>query len=752
VTPSRGFALLLLAFAGCSSPTSTPTAPGAQTAAAAPVEKAFEGLPEIAADPREAILAEAVTAMLTREHLRHHPIDDEVSKAAFPVYLEGLDGQKLFLLKEHVTALGRYRDRMDDQMRDGNLALARKGAGLMVVRQKLVGALIAERLGRPFDFTKQEQLETDAEKLTFATTEDELHDRWRKVLKLQVLERVGRMERTEEALKSAKTKKPAEPKKPEDVAAAAKALAEIPKTFEAKEKKAREDLTTGYSARFTRLADLDPLQPTEAFLNAIATVYDPHTQYMPPAEKENFDIAMTGSLQGIGAALGEEDHYIMVRELVPGGASWKQGELEAGDLILSVAQHHEKAVGVADMPIDKVVKMIRGPKGTIVKLTVKKADGSIEAISITRDVIEIEASYARGAILDLGEKHEPQGYIYLPSFYDNASAGGRAVKARNATADIHALLKIFQDKKIGGVVVDLRGNGGGLLDHARDITGLLVKQGPVVQTRTSAGELEVLTDRNPLIAFDGELIVLVDRFSASASEILAGALQDYHRALIVGTGPTHGKGTVQIVVDLDRMRSGAPGDPLGVLKLTVQQYFRINGESTQWRGVVPDVVLPDPAAYVESGERFMDHSIPWSEVRPVEFQMDDRRGNTEVLAANARRRIAQEPAFEKIELRSKLLKARREKTLEPLERKAWLAKRDEEKAALDAVDPKLSEGKARFEVVVVGRESGNADKAAKERIDRWQKGLGHDPWLEEALHLLDDMAATAKSAAKSAAK
>lgn len=743
----------MLAFVGCSSPTSTPSAPPpAKTAAPVPVEKAFEGLPEIAADPREAILAEAVTMMLTREHLRHRDIDDEVSQAAFPVYLEHLDGQKLFLLKNHVIALERYEDRMDDQMRDGNLALARKGAGLMAARQKVIASLIADRLTKPFDFTLKEELETDAEKLDYSATEEDLRDRWRKVLKLQVLERIAQMEQTEKALKEAqeKAKEKKEPPKPEDEDAAQKALEEIPKTLEGKEKKAREDLATGYSARFSRLEDMDPLQPAEAFLNAIATVYDPHTQYLPPAEKENFDIAMTGSLQGIGAALGEEDHYIQVRELVPGGASWRQGELEAGDLILAVAQRGEKAVDVTDMPIDKVVKMIRGPKGTVVTLTVKKADGTVENISITRDVIEIEASYARGAVLDLGPKHEPKGYIYLPSFYDNASAGGRQAKARNATRDILELLRIFQGRKLGGVIIDLRGNGGGLLDHARDITGLLVKQGPVVQTRTSSGEMEVLGDRDPMMAFDGEVVVLVDRFSASASEILAGALQDYGRALVVGTGPTHGKGTVQIVVDLNRLRSGGPGDPLGVLKLTVQQYFRVNGESTQWRGVMPDVVLPDPAGYLESGERFIDHSIPWSEVRAVPFPKYDRGGDKKKLAALTRERLAKQPVFEKIQERSKLLTARRDETVMPLERAAWRKKRDEEKAALEAVDPKLSEGKPRFEVVVVGGEAkkpakGNsADEAIRARLDEWQKSLARDPFVEEALHLLDDMAAAKK--------
>jgi len=635
-----------------------------------------------------------------------------------------------------------YADRMDDELRSGNLILGRKGAALLARRRELVAKLVAGILAKPMDLTKEDQLETDPKKLAYAATEAELADRWEKFLKLQVLERIGSLEDTATALT---TKKPAE-----DDAAAKRPPIKIPPTLEGKEAKAREELTTSYATRFTRMANMEPLEPAERFINAVTSIYDPHTNYMPPAEKENFDIQISGTLEGIGASLGEEDHFIVVRELVPGGASWQQGKLEQGDLILAVAQEGKDPIDVTDMPIDKVVKMIRGPKTTVVTLTVKKADGRVENISITRDVVRIEASYARAAVLDLGPKNEPVGYILLPSFYGDTrkNTPKGAPKERNATDDLRKLLEKFEARKLGGVIIDLRGNGGGLLGHARDITGLLIEKGPVVQTRSSDGKIDILEDRDPSVAFTGDVVVMVDRFSASASEILAGALQDYKRAVIVGTGQTHGKGTVQALVDLDRMAGGSPAEPMGVLKLTIEQYFRVNGESTQWRGVVPDIVTPDPAAYVDSHERSLEHTIPWSKVDALPIRGYQHRWNEAALGAASLKRQSAEPAFAKVDAFTKLLKARRDDTLVPLKRETWMTERKSDKAALDKVKLKLDEGKVRFDVAVVEdpllkplpKPAGDkADKKVKGRLDKWREELGRDPWVEEAMRVLDDM-------------
>jgi carboxyl-terminal processing protease len=726
-------ATLLALVCACSSPSSISGSQGQSAASSATVvEDTPDNLPEVAADPRERLLAELSTVLLTQRHLLRRPLDDALSKEAFPKYIEELDGAKLLLLEEHVQALSRYADRMDDELRDRDLVLARKGAALVATRRKLTAKMVAEILAKPFDYTVAEEIETDPEKLAFSKSDAELRQRWHGVLKLQALERIQQMEEIV-AAKDKGAKK--------DADAVDKTLESIPETPEAREEKARKDLATRYETRFTRLETMDPLEPAERFLNAVSAAYDPHTQYLAPAEKANFDIAISGTLEGIGAVLGEQDHYVVVQELVPGGASWQEGSLEAGDLIIAVAQKGKAPVDVTDMPIDKVVKMIRGPKGTVVILTVKKADGSVQNISITRDVVHVEATYARGAVLDLGPDDEAMGYVYLPGFYGGVD---ERPGERNATDDVQKLLGEFQSRKLGGVVIDLRGNGGGLLSHARDISGLFLPRGPVVQTRDSTGKVNVLSDTDPAVAFAGEVVVLVDRFSASAAEILAAALQDHERAVVVGTGATHGKGTVQAVVELDRLLETPlpPKDPLGVFKLTVEQYFRVSGGSVQWKGVMPDVVLPDPAAFIKSGERTLYHSIPWTSVKALPYRPYPHGWKAPELAAASSKRVKSHALFNKIAEFSKLMKARRDETRLSLEKSTWLAKKKRDKEALEAADPKLKDQKPLFELQAVFESAvptRPSDKKVRQKLDSWKDELARDPWVAESLHVLTDM-------------
>ncbi len=690
-------------------------------------------LPEVAADPREKLLARGLRMLLEQEHLEQKTIDDDVSKKAFIEYIDALDAGKLFLLATQIEQLRVYSSKMDDQLRAGDFELGRVGAAMLAARQKAVGMTVAELLAKPFDYELEEYLETDDDKLGFSKSDRELRDRWRKVLKLQVMERVARMD---DIMKARAKLKKGDEKAKDPIA---RSLKEIPRTFDAREKKAREDLARTYDGRFSRLAKIESLEPSETFLNALATIYDPHTIYMAPAEKDNFDIQMSGSLEGIGAVLSEDDHYISVREIVPGGASWRQGQLKAGDLILAVTQEAKDPVDVADMRINQVVKMIRGPKGSVVTLTVKKPDDRMENISITRDVIEIEAAYARGAVLE-GKTKGSVGYIALPSFYGNTRARPGKTPERDSSADLRRLLSEMRKLNLRGVILDLRGNGGGLLEHARVITGLFIDTGPVVQTRSPSEGSNVLSDDDPGMAFDGPLVVMVDRFSASASEIVAGALKDYGRAIIVGTGPTHGKGTVQMLLDLNRL-GGKPGQPLGVLKLTIQQFFRVNGSSTQWKGVEPDIKLPDPAAHIESGERYLDNAIKWTEVKPLSYQRwQEAPSDMGSLRAKSKERQAANAVFSKISKRTDFLKRRSENTRVPLMHSRWLERRERDRKALEAANPKLDKGSARLKVKVVRyAPKKTADpKAESDRLKNWKKRLSRDPWVEEARNVLLD--------------
>ena len=689
-------------------------------------------------DPREAALASAASLFLGQEHVLARNIDDSVSKEAFHGFIDELDVGKVFLLDGDVQKLARFETDMDDELRAGDLVLGRKAAVLLASRRHIVADVVARILATPLDFTTNESVETDPKKRAFCKTEEELATRWRNVLKLQVLERTQELEDTLERRAHPKPDAPSskavDPDDAKREAAAEKALGEIPATFEGRRDKVQKEVATRYATQFTRLASVDKLAPTQAFINAVNGVFDPHTTYLPPAEEAELGIALTGRLEGIGATLREQEHYILVNDLVAGGAAWQQGKLEAGDLILSVAQEGKEPVDVMDLPIGKVVSMIRGPKGTVVILGVKKPDGTLKTISITRDVVRIEASYARGAVLKTKVTGEV-GYVHLPGFYGESKKPGE----RNATDDMRTILTQLSKKGVTSLVFDLRGNGGGLLTHARDIAGLFVKEGPVVQTKDGKGTVEVLRDKDPSVAFSGNVVVLVDRFCASAAEIVAGALQDYERAVVVGTSATHGKGTVQAVIDLDQqMRT--KGDPLGLYKVTVQEYFRVSGGSTQLKGVVPDVLLPDPTSFVESGERTLPHAIPWSTINAVAFVKTPHAWKVTDLASASTARTRANADLATVTKFATIMEARKDKTVKPLERAAWQAEYKRAKADLEALDPKKRDLKALMEVAPLAtQEAGSQDPRMQRQLDRWKDGLARDLWVDESTRILGDM-------------
>ncbi|WP_394846333.1 carboxy terminal-processing peptidase [Pendulispora brunnea] len=726
----RSIALFALLFS-CRSP-DAPDAGIAPPPAASQARPTDRELPETPRDPREAVLADAAINLLS-EHVLGKPIDDATSKDAFERMVEDLDAAKIFLLEGDVQRLARFETEMDDELRSGDLALGRKAAALLASRRRVVADIIAGILAKPLDFTANESIETDPKKRAFCKSEEELTARWRGELKLRVLERTQELEEILEKRTQPKVNgKAPDPDDAKRDAAAEKALGDIPPTFEGRRDKVQKELATRFATQFTRLAAVDKLAPAATFINAVNGAFDPHTDYLPPAEEAELDIALTGRLEGIGATLREQEHYILVNDLVPGGAAWQQGNLEVGDLIMAVTQEGKAPVDVMDMPIGKVVSMIRGPKGTVVILTVKKADGSVKTISITRDIVRIEATYARGAILKTKGSGEI-GYVNLPGFYGESKTPGE----RNATDDMRTILTQLTKKGVTSLVFDLRGNGGGLLTQARDVAGLFVKEGPIVQTKVGSGKVEVLRDTDPSIAFNGNVVVLVDRFCASAAEIVAGALQDYERAVVVGTGATHGKGTVQVVIDLDR-QSKVKGDPLGLYKVTVQEYFRVSGGSTQLKGVVPDILLPDPMSFVESGERKLPHAIPWSTIGPAPFVKVQHAWKAPDLASASATRTSSNVDLATVSRLANVMAARKDQTLKPLERTAWQAEYKRTRADLDALDPKKHQPKPLMEVVPLTPQT-SSDPRLQRHLDKWKGTLASDLWVDETTHILADM-------------
>lgn len=666
---------------------------------------------------RNRIIAYMLGHQLPAQHFAHKPLDDSLSQVAFDLYLRQLDPRKRFLLQSDVTELGAFADHVDDELKQGRIVLADAGAEIFNDRVKAVEKMIDPLLAKGFDLNREDYLEGDAKKLTFAVDKTELEDRWRRILKMQVLDKYF------DSLDEQKEKENAEKK---ESSAVAKDLdqAKMKETIEAVGKRNHRYLS--------RLLEQDRQDHYNRYFDAVARAFDPHTNYMPPTSKEDFDIHMSGSLEGIGALLREDDGQIKVVRIIPGSAAEIQGELQAEDTILAVSEKKGEPVEITDMRIREAVSYIRGPKGTEVHLTVLKPDGSRPVIAITRDVVKIEETYVKSTILKAEESPLSIGYIRIPSFYRDFSGNREGAEGRNVTDDTRVELLKLKEQGIGGLILDLRNNGGGALTDAVDISGLFLPGGPVVQVKNSQGMIRVLEDEDAKVVYDGPVIVLVNKFSASASEILAAALQDYGRAFIVGGAHTHGKGTVQALVDMNKnlpLLHLKKYDDLGALKLTIQKFYRINGESTQFKGVEPDLVVPSMLDYLESGEQYMENSLPWDQVETIDFNRwnGQRFSNNDAMTIGAKW-VKQNEPFQKIKQEASRAKERSENTRVAVFLEGMKLEREELE-------------RARREAESIGM--GNVEEDNSGTAEGKKKSLGEelefDPFVQLSLFLMKDV-------------
>jgi carboxyl-terminal processing protease len=681
---------------------------------------------------REMVLGNILKGALENMHLANKSINDDLSKEAFKLYLERIDFGKQFLTQDDVKSLSSYETKMDDELVSGRLTILDATSKLMQKRIPQVEKWIDEHLAKPLDYNKKESIETDPEKRVFSKNENELKELWKKVLKYDVMGRLADLkeERDQDPEKKKelenKNKKSKKKKRSSSDGEDLTNLSDVEL-----EKKARSKTAESYKKILARLKDERPGDKLDKFYNAISKVYDPHTNYLIPDEKEDFDIDMSGKLEGIGAILREDGSYIKVERIVPGSASWKTKELDSEDIILKVGQGKEEPVEVVDMPLRDAVKLIRGKKGSEVRLTVKKSNGLIKTVPIIRDVVEIEESYVKGTVIESKDKKMKVGYINVPKFYRDFNDR----LGRNCTDDVRKELVRMKKESISGLILDLRNNGGGALEDARMISGLFIEKGPIVQVKAE-GSVEVLTDNDPSIEYDKPMIVLINRFSASASEIVAAALQDYGRAVIVGGEFSHGKGTVQLVVDLDNYVTpiAKSYSPLGALKITIQKFYRINGSSTQYKGVTPDIILPDPYGHLESGEKFLKHSIPWSKVKAVSFKPWPKKLPIKKLVENSSKRIKDNERFEIIKNTVSWYEQRRKQTTKNLSMEAFLNDRLEVKAKADALEKEIET--KNFTVLSL---DSLKDAVAKEKFEEFSKSLRIDPVVEESMMILKDM-------------
>ncbi|MEP6803701.1 MAG: carboxy terminal-processing peptidase, partial [Flavobacterium sp.] len=485
---------------------------------------------------------------------------------------------------------------------------------------------------------------------------------------------------------------------------------------------------------FSLIKDLNKEDWFSVYVNSIMTRFDPHTSYFAPEEKDRFDVNISGKLEGIGARLTKKNDFTQIDELISGGPAWKGKQLEAGDLILKVAQGNEEPVDVVGMRLDDVVKKIKGHKGTEVKLTVKKVDGTIKVISIIRDVVEIEETYAKSSIVERnGLKY---GVIYLPKFYiDFENKDGR-----DAGKDIALEVERLKKEDINGIVLDVRDDGGGSLSTVVDIAGLFIEEGPIVQVKSAGKKKEVLYDKDKKIEWDGPLVIMVNSFSASASEILAAAIQDYKRGVIIGSKQTYGKGTVQNVLDLNQFVRNANYGDLGALKITGQKFYRINGGSTQLEGVHSDVVMPDRYAYLKMGERDIDNAMPWDKIDPADYSTWKSNENFTKAIEKSKGRIAENAQFKLIEDNAKWIDVKNKENTYSLNINSFKATQEQVENEGKKYKP-ISDYKNNlvFKSLPYEELEMKSDATLKEKRDVWHQALSKDVYVEEALNVLDDL-------------
>lgn len=669
----------------------------------------------VQSDKEEAI-DQLLIQSLNSLHYSPQAVDNDFSQKVYKLYLQRLDYNKKFLIQSDVDELKKFDKLIDEDVNKGTFTFFDKSFEIINQRVAEAKEYYTDILSKPFDFTTDESLQLDAEKMDYAKDKNALKEEWRKSLKYQTLARVVEMmDNQEKAHEKSDTVKL--------------------KSREQLEIDARKKILKSNDDYFKRLKDFDRDDRIAIYFNAIAGIYDPHTEFFAPKDKDNFDIGMSGQLEGIGAQLQEKDGYIKVSSIVPGSASYKQGQLKGGDIILKVAQGEAEPVDVVDMKMDDAVMLVRGKKGTEVRLTVKKPDGSIIVIPIIRDVVVIEDTYAQSVIIK-GKKNI--GYIHLPTFYADFNGKG----GRSCAKDMKKELEKLKAENVDGIILDLRNNGGGSLPDVVDMAGLFIDKGPVCQVKQKEAPAQVLEDRDAGIVYNGPLAVMVNSNSASASEIMAAAMQDYNRGLIVGTSPSSfGKGTVQRFYNLDDYLPPAYANikPLGSVKITTQKFYRINGGATQLKGVVPDVVLPDPYYLLDQGEKEQDYPMAWDEITPAKYAAVKQPYSIAALKASSADRVKNNPGFTILNDAAKRLKKQKDDTMVSLNFDKYVAEQKqykEEAKKMDVLDKEI-EG---VEVVALKADAfPESDTVKVNKNKDWYKSIKKDIYLNETVQIMNDM-------------
>ena len=674
-------------------------------------------------------ILKSVGDMLTQIHYSPKEINDKFSREIFTKYLESdaVDRNKTILLQSDVDALKKYETKIDDEILGAPVQFLPAVAEILKVRIPESEKIFTQFLAQPFDFTSEETVVVDPKKITYAKTEADRKEAWRKILKYQVLEKYVDLLDVQEKSKGKE--------------------GFVVKSNADMEKEARAKVLRSYNLLYERLKfKVNEDDRFNDFVNVITSTMDPHTTFFPPVDKKYFDEQLSHKFFGIGATLHSEDGAITIGTLVTGSPAWKSGQIGIGDVIMKVAQGTQEPVDLTGYETDDAVKLIRGQKGTEVRLTLKKVDGTQKVVSLVRDEIVIDETLAHSMIVDNGKGKI--GYINLPEFYtdfENPKGAHSAVDVRKEVIKLRA-------EKVDGIIMDLRGNPGGGLYDVIDIAGLFIEDGPVVQVKDRDGKATVLKDRDRTILYDGPLAVMVNEFSASASEIFAAAIQDYKRGIIIGSTSTYGKGTVQRSFGLDQGRNFVSSEnDLGAIKLTMQKYYRVDGGSVQLKGVKSDVVLPDLYEHVKFREKDVPDALPWDVIQKADYAMWKPAYDPKEVIAKSNSRVANSVAFKTIKTNTDWLEKQNDKVYS-LNLDKYRQERKAITASYKQMDS-LSVIKPINVKALAGEETRFAnDKSKSDRRAAEMKSLSKDIYLNEAVNVVDDMIAATKPAAPMAVK
>jgi carboxyl-terminal processing protease len=656
-------------------------------------------------DPnKDRLLMEVVKYVVEKGHYKKISIDDNLSENLYHSFIKQLDNQKRFFLKSDIREFEKYKYLLDDQIKEYDLSFFNLVYQRSKIRIEEAKSYYKELVNNKFNFNLNENIDLDFEKKEYARSKSEIKNRWRKQLKFSTLDIA--------TLKLGDTLSIINDR--------------IYNESIAIVKKNTEDY-------FEFITDLDRDDWYSNYLNAFLTQLDPHTYYFQPEDKERFDVNISGKFTGIGARLTKTEGNIKVVEIIIGGPVWKDKLLDVGDIIIKVAQENEEPVDIVGMKVDDAIKLIKGPEKSIVSLTVKKLDGSIKEVQITRALVELEELYAKSTLIE--EDDIRYGYISLPKFYVDFSN----YKNRNSAEDVKNEIIKLKNNGIEGLILDLRNNGGGSLQSVVDMTGLFIEKGPIVQVKSIGNRKQVLYDRNSEIVWDGPLVVLINEMSASASEILAAALQDYERAVILGSKKTFGKGTVQNVIDLNKFISNSDFD-LGALKITTDKFYRINGESVQLEGVKSDVIVPDSYMHIFNGEKDEENPLAWDKIDPAMYNPWINEGSLDFISSNAQSRVNENNYLKLISKRADWIEKQQKNKTIPLKFLTYQNYLDENKNKTKEFES-LSKysNNLNFKLLKSEKDYIMSNKELLSNRNRWHKNLTKDIYISEGVNILKQL-------------